>query len=224
MKRFGVALLLAVALLFALGCGKSKEESQAEKEMQKAVELHKQAGEEMAKDVEGGAEAMAETMKEMGETITEMGEGGVEPVDFRELKALLPESLPQFNRENAQGEKTSAFGVRVSQAEADYRYGEQEIHIEITDMGGVKSFIAFAGAAWMMTDIDRESDSGYEKTITYKGHRGFEEYDSESNFGEIQLIVSNRFMIEINGRDVKMEEIEKTLDRIDLGKLEKLAE
>ena len=39
-------------------------------------------------------------------------------VDFRELKALLPESLPGLKRAEAAGEKRSVMGMTVATAEA----------------------------------------------------------------------------------------------------------
>lgn len=224
MKRSWIVGAICIALIFALGCGKNDSKSQAEKKMEQAATELEEAGEQIAKGAEGGAENLAEAMEKMGESISQMGDEAVEPIDFRELKALLPESLPNLPRQNASGEKTSAFGIKVSQAEGNYANQDdgKELNIEITDMGSVKGFIAMAGASWMMADIDRETDSGFERTMSYKGHRGYEEFDTDSNSGNIQLVVADRFMVQIDGMGMKMDEIKAALDRVDLDKLAKL--
>jgi hypothetical protein len=69
-----------------------------------------------------------------------------EVVDFRDLKALLPESLGSLKRSNAQGEKNSAMGFTISKAEADYNNEDysQRIDIEITDLAGATGYAGMA--------------------------------------------------------------------------------
>lgn len=215
---------LVTSFLFAFGCGKSdqqKDLEQAADQMQKAAQKMADAGKEMGDKMGENAGDMAEAMKKMGQALA--GNEKVEPVDFRELKKLLPEKLAGMKRTNASGEKNSAFGIKISQAEADYDAGNGgTIHVEITDMGTMKGLARMARFGWVMADVDRESDDGYERTITYRGHKGHEEYQTDSKEGTIQLLVADRFSVEVHGSDVDMKMIKKALDKLDINKLERM--
>jgi opacity protein-like surface antigen len=140
-------------------------------------------------------------------------------VDFRELKALLPESLPGLKRAEAAGEKRSVMGMTVATAEASYRSDAGAgIEIRIVDFGGAGVY-KMAQAAWASMEVDRESDSGYEKTFDHKGSKGLEKYDRTARKGEIQLLVAGRYHVEIAGRNVDIKDIQAVLEKIDLAKL-----
>jgi len=149
-----------------------------------------------------------------------------EVVDFRDLKALLPEAVGDLTRANAEGEKTGAMGFTVSKAEADYNNEDysKRIDIEITDISGATGFAGIAAWGWAMADIDKETETGYEKTIKYKGHKAYEKYDSQGAYGSIEVLVSGRFMVSVNGNGVSMGEIKSAIDQIDIGKLESMKE
>lgn len=150
------------------------------------------------------------------------GGKSVTPVDFRDLKKLLPEELDDMNRVNASGERTSSMGINVSQSEADYKSedGKKRMDVKITDLGSVSGLTGFAAFAWAFGDIDKESDTGFERTIEYKGHRGYEEYNFKNNSGQIQILVAKRFMVEVDGNGVSHDELKDALGRIDIGALE----
>lgn len=73
-----------------------------------------------------------------------------------------------------------------------------------------------------MAEIDKETDEGYEKTFTYKGNKGYEKYNNKYQNGEISVLVAKRFVVEINGKNVSMDEMKYSLDMIDIGKLESM--
>ena len=96
--------------LFSLGCGKNdqqKKMEQAAEQMQKAAQKMADAGKDMGDKIGEGAGDMAEAMKKMGEAVTSGVK--VEPVNFRDLKRLLPEKLAGMKRTNASGEKKFRF-------------------------------------------------------------------------------------------------------------------
>ena len=207
-------LVFCLPLMLVFGCGKSVEQKQLEEAGQKMED----AGKKMEEAMKQGGQGFGEAMQKMGEAMTAGKK--VEPVDFRALKELLPESLPGMKRTNANGEKTAAFGINVAKAEGEYR-GETEgnIDITITDMGNMSGLTAMA-AGWAMVDIDKESDTGYEKTTTYKGQKAHEQYTKESQHGEIEVLVGNRFIVEAKGNSVKMDDLKAALGKIDIGKLD----
>lgn len=220
MRRIFVLALCVVVPILIVACGSSSDEmDDAAKEMEKAAAKMADAGKEMGESMGDGFEDMADAMKQMGKAFSD--EVDVEPVDFRDLKKLLPGKAAGLKRVDASGEKNSVFGIQVSSAKAEYegRKG-QSLEISITDLGTMKGIGRYAGFAWSMADIDKETDSGYEKTIKYKSYKGFEEYDHEQKEGKIELIVAGRFAVEIKGNEIKNDKLKDALDDIDIDKLE----
>ncbi|MCL6495250.1 MAG: hypothetical protein K6T54_10795 [Ignavibacterium sp.] len=207
-KRFLVTLSIALFIIF--GCGENKQNPE------------NQTNKSESGDNKGDLENFAENMKNLSESFNEGKK--VNPVDFRDLKSLLPEQIGTLKRTNASGEKSSAMGINISKADADYReeQGNKRIDIEITDLGSVTGLSAFAAYGWYMAEIDKETDDGYEKTFTYKGNKGYEKYNNKYQNGDISVLVAKRFVVEINGDNVSMDEMKAALDMIDIGKLEGL--
>ena len=234
--RVVVATVSTAVVCAALlnGCGKSKEQEAAEAFAAKMAEASKKM-EAIAKSAKSGmpqtpeqamkqgADAMAAASSAMGAMMGGDGKGAVEPVDFRELKALLPEALGALKRGEATGEKTGAMGIKVSNAEATYSAGDEaRIKLKIVDMGSMSGFAGMAGAAWTMVDIDRETSTGYEKTSTVAGRKTYEKWNKDGKHGEVNMVVASRFMIEIRGDGVEIKDLKQAAAALDYGKLEAL--
>lgn len=145
-------------------------------------------------------------------------EAAVAVVDFREMRAVLPESIGAFKRTKAGGEKSTAMGMTISMAEGQYAADPATLSIKMVDYGGT-GMGAMMASAWSMSEIDRESDTGYERTTEIKGHKAIERYDNEAKYGEIQILVAGRFMVEIESRDGKPEDLQAAATALDLDKL-----
>jgi Yip1-like protein len=143
----------------------------------------------------------------------------VEPVDFRALKAMLPESLPGMTRSNASGEKNEMTGIQVSTAEADYQDSASgRIHIKISDLGTLTSLAGMAAA--IEPKLDKETDNGYEKTMLVNGRQTHESYDKRSQQGELKVLLDGRFEVELRGKGLQMDAIKSALGAIDFNRLE----
>ncbi|MSO21892.1 MAG: hypothetical protein EXQ58_01280 [Acidobacteria bacterium] len=95
--------------LSMFGCGQNTTEKQLEEASKKMEE----AGKKMEVAAKQGGSGMGEAFgAATGKKVT--------PVDFRELKALLPEALPGMRRTQAEGEKAAAMGLNISKAEGEY--------------------------------------------------------------------------------------------------------
>ena len=140
-------------------------------------------------------------------------------VDFRALKALLPASVAGLERVSATGEKNAALGMGASSAKGKYEgAGGARLKIEISDLAGIGA-IALGGFGLAAVEVDKETETGYERTTTLAGHKAFEKYDSKSRRGEINVLVANRFVVEIDGEGVPMEAIKEAMTKVDVGKL-----
>jgi hypothetical protein len=210
MKR---TLTLGLSAALFVGCG--EEERQAEALEQAAEQMNEAAEQAEANDPAAAMEAFGNAMEQM------QGAQGTtaEPVDFRRLKDLLPEELAGLRRTTHTGERSGAMGMTVSQAEADYEGDDgASVDVKILDLAGVPTF-GMLGYAWMMAEVDRETETGYERTITHRGHRGYEEYDSAGRSGQFQLVVADRFMVEVRGSNVDMDRMKAAVDGLDLDAL-----
>lgn len=151
--------------------------------------------------------------------------GGKPAVDFRELKALLPNTVAGLQRTNTRGEKSGAFGVQISTAEGRYGSpdGGAQIEVKIADLGAMGQLGAAAQFGWMATDIDREDDEGYERTVNYHGNKGLERYSPAAKSGSIKLMTNGRFMIEIEGDQIEPAQLKAAVDALDFKGLGELA-
>ncbi len=195
----GIALL-TVTMLTACG-GKTEEEKQAEE----------------AKVSLGGA---MDAMKEMAKAAEDQQKNGpIETVDFRALKELLPADADGLPRKEATGEKNGAMGFKISTAEAKYANedGSETAEVGIVDAGGTGALMGLA--AWSMMDIDKETDTGYEKTTMMGDNKAYEKYDNSSKDGEVVLIVAKRFVVTAKGHGVSADKIKATLKAVDIDKL-----
>ncbi|SHK13517.1 hypothetical protein [Rhodothermus profundi] len=149
------------------------------------------------------------------------GAAAAELTDFRVLKDMLPEAIDGLTRVEASGERTAAMGMRVSQATATYRDGQREVRLTIRDMGSMQHFMGVA-AAWLRQEIDRENERGYERTTRYQGYPAYEKFerlDGNQMHAQLQVVVRDRYLIEVEGTNVSMDVLWAALDQIDLRRL-----
>jgi hypothetical protein len=190
-----------------------------------------QAGKNMQQggaDKAGGPAGAQQPQMDMAKAMQAMGmalNGGkkVEPVSYKDLKALLPEEVSGFKRKETKGEKNGAMGLSIAEASARYEgEGGASLRIKIVDVGSLSGPMAMGLAGWASLEIDRESDDGYEKTTTFSGRKAVEKYNNGSKHGEIKVLLSNRFIVEVDGHQMKMDDIKAAAGKLDLKKLEGL--
>jgi len=216
-----LALMLLFFLLIMWGCDKPGENNESDEPTDETSSRDVDKDNDSKTGIKG-LDDFVDNMKEMQENFEEGKE--VETVNFRELKALLPEELDGLNRTSASGEKTNAFGINVSKAEGEYKTEDNasSIRITITDMGSMSGWAGLAAFGWTMAEIDKETEDGYERTIEYKGFKGFEKYNTKRNNGKKEIMVAKRFMVSVEGYEVPMEAIDDAMDEIDLDDLEEM--
>ena len=180
------------------------------------------AGRPTAEEVEKAMAALGQMAGAMQQQPGQPGQpAGL--VDFRQLKALLPETVAGCKRTSATGEKNSAMGISTASARGEYEgANDKSFTIEYTDMGGMGGMAALAQMGFNAAEIDRETDTGYEKTYTYKGIKVREEYDTENKSGEIEAMFGGHFQIKISGSNIAAEELKQALDAVDVQKISAL--
>jgi len=140
-------------------------------------------------------------------------------VHFRQLKELLPAEFMEMKRSNTEAGKNAAFGMNIAYAQADYEKEGSQISVKISDISSMGSFIRMAQFAWTQTEVEKESDDGYERTGKVDGHPTQESYEYSNKSGKIQVMVGDRFTVEASGYGVEMADIKGLLKAIDLNRL-----
>jgi len=185
-----------------------------------------------ATKVEQAARQMGEAarqgdVQQVGEAIRKMGTAlsnsiDVEPVDYRMLKDLLPESIAGLRRTGAEGTRTNVVGISSSKAQATYGDGKGgRIELEIIDVGTLSGVTAMA-FAWVNVEIDKESDGGYERTTTLGGRKAYERYDGSARTGALDVIVASRFVVGVKATGVEKKVFQEAVAKLDLERIEAL--
>jgi hypothetical protein len=139
-------------------------------------------------------------------------------VDFHKLKDMLPESLPGMQRKEASGQSGEAMGLKGSSATARYAdTASASINIEITDMGTLSGLAGFASK--FDPKMEKETDTGYERTTKVDGQLVHERYDRRSKSGEVGIVLADRFAVTVRGDGVEPATLTAALKQIDLAKL-----
>ncbi len=217
-KSAQLALLtLSVSLVIITGC-KNPEQKAAEETAKNLAD----ASAKMQEATKNGTANVGDAMNALGAAMSAANGGKkVETVDYKVLKDMLPADLSGMRRSEASGEKSSALGMTVSNAEGRYRNDAgSSMTVKITDIGSMAGLAGMAMYAWASTDIDRETETGYEKTSTFNGFKSHEKYDKSSKTGELTTMVGGRFAVEVQGNQVEMDQIKDAMSKLDLKKLD----
>lgn len=199
---------------------KKEAEAAARAAEQAAAKAHEDMGDPAEAAPAAGPEALQAKLAKFQAAMKGAIEQTVEPVPFRELKALLPETIEGFERVDSGGQTSGAGGVKASVAQAKFEGPDgARLHLKISDMGSMRAFAALAATGWMAVEIDKENEAGYERTGTFEGFRSFETYRKSGERGELKLIVADRFMVEVDGRKTKMETVRSAAKQIGLSEL-----
>lgn len=221
-------LLLAILILGLTMTGCLNFESSKEKEAEKQednieITIGEDVGKAVDKGISEGIAGMKEALSELEKSMQEANNGErVDPVDFRDLKELLPERINGMDRISSEGERSGWGGFKVSTAQAEYEDGDKRLDISIVDAGGMMGLAKIGLAAWAEAEVDRETEHGYERTTTIDGYKAFEKYDSRSENGEVSIIINERFIVNIEGRNIAERDLKRALRKLDLRKLERM--
>jgi hypothetical protein len=168
---------------------------------------------------------MAAAAAQNRQALAQMNQGKlVAAVPAATLKELLPEKLAGMKRTDASAERNQTMGVDMTNAHASYE-GENEasLSLSLTDAGSLTGPMRMGLAGWTMGEFSRETDTGYERTGTFHGYKGVEQYDTQNKAGSVRIFVADRFVVEVEGNGVTMETLKQALGQLDLKKMATLA-
>ena len=213
--------LIVLGVAVACGGGANKEQPAASKPAASTAapaatpQNAQQSADAAAKDLAKGLEAFGKSLGAMAGG--DPNQKAVDPVSFRDLIALLP-APAGWEREKPTGERMTS---PVSFADASVRLmkGDATVTVKITDSGLNQIFVA-PFAIFLAGNYERETESGYEKSIKVGDLPGMEKWDSGTKSGDVTVIVNKRFIVEIDGSSIDDPKVLRTmLDNVDLKKL-----
>ncbi len=132
-----------------------------------------------------------------------------------QLEKLLP-VLAGFGRNRPRGETDDV--EAVARTTVDYEAGAARISIELMDSCGnpdmlsqLREFLATGAPATRGTTM---------RSIAIRGFAAYEEWTAESRYGEVHVLVADRFMVKVTGELVEsLKVIEGAAEAIDLPAL-----
>jgi len=217
---------IVIAAMFMAACGKSEQQKQAEKaaeDLKKAAEAMGQAAANAGTAAAAqGATDMAKAMAGMAAAMGGKTADGkpVEPIAFQSLQTALPE-VSGWEMDKPKGEKMTS-PMPFSKTEADYRNGDQRIDMSITDTAMSGMFLIPLRMA-VASGFSRETSDGYEKATTVGGQPAVEKWNADSKRGELNILVNDRFVVEIVGHRVPgIKTLHDFASKTDFGKIASL--
>ncbi len=231
-KKYVTYAIVCVLVMLVFGCGKKDDQSSqspaADKSSQGSAQQAPAQPQTPAQSTTAAGETagvptaaqLSDDAEKNREVLTQMNQGKeITAVTAETIKGLLPETLAGMKQVDASAERNQMMGMDISHAEAQYTGdGDASIDLTITDVGNLSGTMRMGMVGWTMAQYSRETDTGYEKTGTYSGYKGMEEYDKESQSGTIRVFVADRFIVEMNGNNMTMDDLKKALEQVDLKK------
>lgn len=200
-------MVVVLSVVFAFSCKKAQKEEVSS------------AGKTPAKTEERVSEKAAEVAAESKKA--EEPKKVIEAVNFNTLKDLLPD-VSGWTKENPRGFQSSYGDFSVSVAEATYVKGETRIETVLMDsIGRQEALAGFKMMVDMKFSVQDENHSV--KTFNFNGYPATEEYNFKQKNGALQVLIANRFLVILRGRNIENIEVLKAFfNNFDLKKLESL--
>lgn len=228
------AMLAAICALLSTGCSKKETaETASPGEGAPAASRGKSASGDAASGMPGAREIneaaenlkkaapvvgadMGNAMKAMGNVMSQSENVTITPVDFRTLKELLPDTLAGLPRKTREGQRQ----MGMSEATAEYgdENGDSSFSVKIADTGNMRALLAGPAAYAMSLDMDKETDNGYERNLKFQGFIAHEKMEGDN--GEMTVLVGGRFVVEVQGYNIKPAQLKTAMEALSLKKLD----
>ena len=159
--------------------------------------------------------------KALGEMMGAVAGGNGQPIDVKDLKALLPESLGNLKRDGFETSGGQAMGIAGSTAKATYAAGDQHAQLTITDLAGLGGMAAMAG--WANMTVDKETTDSVEKVYKQGSRTVHEEYRKDGSHAEYTVILANGVIVETRGDKVDMAALRSAVNLDSIESLKRAA-
>ena len=190
--------LAALVVLGTVACGggqKTREEAAA------------QSAEQAAQQMATGAAQMGKALESLANGMpgANPDQKPVDPVSFRELQTVLPADLAGWERGSPTGERMTQ-PVNFSEASVGFSKGDASLSVKVTDTSFNQLLVA-PFTMFLATGYERETSDGYEKSMKLGEHPGWTKWNRADKRGELNLVVANRFLVQIEGSGLPDEKV-----------------
>lgn len=171
-----------------------------------------------SKNVSDSDEKIAE---EIGKAILHTNLTDISPISVEELEAWLPKTLGGMSLTSSAPGSMSRSGISGIAATYGNPY-EKSVKILLTDCAGKQaSAMGLAGSfrRLMNKNLDRDTEMGYEKTVTNKGVKVIESYNSDTDSYQFTNFYGDRFSIDLSSTRISREEAWEAFHSLPLDKL-----
>jgi hypothetical protein len=145
----------------------------------------------------------------------------VDPVNWRELVPFLTDIEGWKAQGDATGSTVNTGNFKMSQVEREYTRNGIELEIQIID-GGYAPMVYAGFKAMSHFEIDTSDE--YVKKTKIKGFIAIENYHFKRKKATIMILVVDRFMIQLEAREMKdTSELKAIAQLLDLKALDSLA-
>lgn len=200
MKKY-IILLAAVALI---GC--KKEEAKKEGGLGQAI------------DQVSSLSKIASSADELSKHIEELSK--LTPITNDQIKAIFPDVF--MGNKRTEYSSGQAAVLQVSMGEAKYKNsdGQKSVEIKITDGAGVGSSIVTGIMFTLQSDMEKETETGFEKVTEINGVKMLVKQDTsgETTDSSLKFLYKNRYLIEVDG-DYPVDELSRSISEIKLSTL-----
>lgn len=138
-------------------------------------------------------------------------------VDPGALQNLLPGAIAGWNRTEVASSGGGAMGMNVSDATARFAAGDQSFSLKITDTGAMGSL-----AGLVNVQENKQTATGYEKTMLQDGNMVTEKWDNSSKSGTYSVLVAKRFLVEAEGSAPNIDTLKGAVTSVNIGQLASL--
>lgn len=223
-KRAIQILLIAITFIGFTACSTQTPEEKRKEDLAESAGKLAESTQDFVDQLGSNAEGtVTDAIKGLEEAVNKIktDKDIKEPVNFRNLKELLPEELAGMSRTKHSGKTTGAMGFKISMAEASYKEDDQRLDVNIVDAGGVGTAL-MGNAMWSKLEIDEESDDGFKRTIEIDGNKSYQECSNNNKRCQLAMMVADRFVLSLEGRNVDMDQLMKIAKGMDMSKLKNL--
>lgn len=221
-------LLGSLVLVVTAACGGSSQKATETKPADAKSAASQPANAAAGQAAGGGTAAAAgqaqatpnaqQALQQLAQGLQQMSKNTAKPVDFEELKALLPD-IAGWTKSDIHGEQQTAMGMSQSNAKARYTKGESTIQIEITD-STMNQLLLAPMTMFMASGYEEKSDDGYKKAVQVGGYPGFEEWEKGAKHAQTTAVVANRFIVAADAHSVEGPDVaRKAVESVNLAKL-----
>lgn len=161
------------------------------------------------------------TTEEIGKAILHTNLTDISPISVEELEAWLPKTLGGMSLTSSAPGSMSHSGISGIAATYGNPY-EKSVKLLLTDCAGEQaSAMGLAGSfrRLMNQNIDENTEMGYQKTVTNKGVKAIENYNSDTDSYEIANFFGDRFSINLSSTRINLEEAWQAFHSLPLDKL-----